>query len=291
MIGFFKRLFFWIVLCGLLIALGIYLAKKITTKSETKPVVLGQVIRKDLVQRITFAGVIASRRRTIITAPYSGYIKILYVKIGDRVKKGDPLVSITASLDSFEPVHPLRAPFSGVVTLVRKSEGEFAKENDAQDYVLRIDDISRFFVEAKVPEIDRLKVAIGQEAVIKASAISDIPFHGIVRRLSLAPEEKAQGFSFSGKTQVEYQVYIEITDSDTRIKPGMSAIIDVIAASAKQVLTIGHEFVHEDEGQSYVLLKDGTKREIKIGLRNDEIVEIVDGLNEGEEVRQVEFAP
>lgn len=288
MIGFFKKLFFSIVIAGLLFAIGFYVVKKMTPESTT-PSVLGVVERKDLVQRISFAGVITSQRRSIITAPYSGYVKTLFVKIGDKVKKGDALVSIAASLDSFEPVHPLRAPFSGLVTLIRKSEGEFVKENDAQDYVLRIDDVSRYFVEAKVPEIDRLKVEIGQVAIIKASAISDVPLNGVVRRLSLAPEEKAQGFTFGGKSQVEYLVFIEITDADQRLKPGMSAIIDVIAASAKQVLAIGHEFVHDDN-PPYVILKDGTKREIKIGLKNDEAVEVVDGLKEGEQVRQVEFA-
>lgn len=289
--GFFKGLFFWVIVAGLLVALGIFVKRKLIDEQEPVASVIGLVQKADLVQRITFAGTIASLRRSIITAPYSGYVKNLYVKIGDRVKKGDALVSITASLDSLDPVYPLRAPFSGLVTLIRKAEGEFTKENDPQDYILRIDDVSKYFVEAKVPEIDRLKVEIGQEAVIKASAITNEPFQGVVRRVALAPEEKAQGFSFGGKTQVEYQVFIEITNSDARIKPGMSAIIDVIAASAKQVLTIGHEFVHEEDGASYVLLQDGTKRVIKIGLKNDEAVEIIEGLKEGEQVRQVEFAP
>lgn len=291
MIGFFKRLIIWLIVIGLLLALGVYFSQLLKDESKMQGPVLGRVERKDLELRITFAGTITSQRRTIITAPYSGYVKLLYVKVGDRVKKGDALVSFTASLDSYEEVHPLRAPFSGTVTLIRKSEGEFVKENDAMDYVLRIDDTSRFFVEAKVPEIDRLKVQIGQDAVIKVSAISDAVYHGVVRRLSLAPEEKAQGFSFGGKTQVEYLVYIEVTDGDAKLKPGMSAIIDVIAASSKQALTIGHEFVHDEEGPPYVVFKDGTKREITIGLRNDEAVEIVDGLKEGDELRQVEFAP
>lgn len=290
MIGFFKRLVFWVVIVGILAALVFYVSKRMMNKADTPVVVLGVVKRADLEQRITFAGVIASQRRTLITGPYNGYVKSLFVKIGDRVNIGDPLVSIAASLDSFEPVHPLRAPFAGIVTLIRKSQGEFVKEGDATDYVLRIDDISKYFVEAKVPEIDRLKVAIGQQAIIKVAAISHQPLHGVVKKLSLAPEEKGIGFTFGGKSQVEYQAFIEVTDNDDRIKPGMSAIIDVIAASKKQVLTLGHEFVLEEEGKFFVTLSDGSKREVKIGLRNDEAAEIIEGLSEGNEVRQIEFA-
>lgn len=290
MIRFLVKLSLWIIVIAI-IAAGIYFAPQLFPKPESHKNIIGTVKKADLEQRITFAGVITSKKRTIITAPYSGYIKELFVKIGDHVKKGDPVLSIAASLDSFEPVHPLRAPFAGVVSLIRKSQGEFVKENDAQDYVLRIDDLSKFFVEAKIPEIDRMKVAVGQEAIIKASAISNIPFHGVVQKVSLAPEEKNQGFSFGGKSQVEYPVLIAIKDNDDRLKPGLSAIVDVIAASKKQVLTLGHEFVHDENGQSFVILENGSKQEVKIGLKNDEAVEIIEGLQEGEHVQQIEFAP
>lgn len=292
MIGFFKKaLIFLVVAC---VIGGIAYAVKITVidVKPSMPTNLGKVERKDLIQRISFAGIIASKRRSIITAPYSGYIKDLFVCVGTKVKKGDPLVSITASLDNLEEVHPLRAPFSGLVTLVRKEEGEFIKEADTQDFVLRIDDLSRYFVEAKVPEIDRTKVAIGQEALIKASALSQTPLKGVVKRVSIAPEEKGGGgYSFGGKVQVEYSVFIELTDVDDRIKPGMSAIIDVTAASRKAVLTLSHEYVQIEADRTFVTLKNGEKREINVGLKNDEAVEILDGLNEGDEIQQVEFAP
>lgn len=291
MTGFFKSTFLSLLAISLILGLVYFVTKNVSLGTKKASAIFGTVLKTDLVQKISFAGVVTSQRRSIIAAPYSGYVKKIYVAVGKRVKKGEPLVSVTASLDSFEEVHPLRAPFSGLITLIRKSEGEFVKENDAMDYILRIDDMSKFFIEAKVPEIDRTKVLVGQEAVIKTSAISDLPFKGIVKRVALAPEEKQQGFSFGGKEQVEYPLTIELLDSDERIKPGMSATIDVIAISLKDVLTLRHEYVQNDNDHFSVILEDGTKREIKIGLRNDEMVEIVDGLREGDVVQQVEFAP
>ena len=78
---------------------------------------------------------------------------------------------MTPSLQSNDNPFPLRAPFSGTVVQIEKSEGEFIKEGDIKDFILRIDDTSKMFILANSPEIDRVKVKLNQEAVIKASAI------------------------------------------------------------------------------------------------------------------------
>ncbi len=49
----------------------------------------GTVVREDLIQRVTIAGEIAPLRKTIITAPYNGYVKKLFVKVGDVVIQED----------------------------------------------------------------------------------------------------------------------------------------------------------------------------------------------------------
>lgn len=291
MIGFFKRLFVAILVIGALGALGYFLMERFKQSQDQQgPRITGSAKRGDFSQSITFAGSIVTARRVNITAPYSGYIKSLYPKLGAKVTAGDPLVVIAASLDSDERLHPLRAPFTGTVTLINKTEGEFVKEGDTQDYILRIDDLSKFLVEAKIPEIDRNKIAQGLEAIIKISSTGEHTYSGIVRRVSLAPAEK-QGFSFGGKAQVEYPLQIEITNKDERLMPGMSAIIDVIVVKKSNALLLGHEFVGEDAGQHFVTLANGEKRSVTTGVKNDESVEILSGLDEGELVQQVEFMP
>lgn len=247
----------------------------------------GVVTRQELVQRVTIAGTIVSKRRTLVAAPYNGYVRQIFVEVGDKIKPGQPLVSVAQSLQSAEPVFPLRAPYAGTVVHVQKHEGEYVKEADTE-YILRIDDLSQFYVQANAPEIDRAKLLNGLEAVIKASAVPTRSYKGKITELTLAPQAASQSGG-SRNQGGEYPVRIEILDADSKIGPGMSAVVDIITHREPNVLTLRHEFVVRDESGFFVIMADGQKRKIEIGLQNEDVVQVRSGLSEKDEVRQVDF--
>ena len=89
---------------------------------------------------------------------------------------------------------------------------------------------------------------------------------------------------------VKYDTIIELP-SDTGLKPGMSAEVDVILAVHEDVLTIPVAAVVETEEGSFCWVQpankevDGPqKRILELGDSNDIFIEVVAGLNEGEEV-------
>lgn len=247
----------------------------------------GTVVREDLIQRVTIAGEVAPLRKTIITAPYNGYVKKLFVKVGDVVKPGDPIVSIAQSLQSMEAEFPLRAPFKGVVMRIERSEGEFVKEGDSKMFILRIDDLDKLFVDAIAPEIDRAKIKLNQEAIIKASAILNKTYKGKLTELSLAAREKEE---WSRSQVIEFPIKIEMTEVDASVRPGMSVIVDIITDRRDKVLTLRHEYIHRDKVDYYVFLKGKEKRSIKVGMQNEEAFEIIEGLKEGDQVQMVDFS-
>lgn len=247
---------------------------------------LGKAKHGDIIQRVTIAGTVIPNRRTIVAAPYSGYVRKVFVKIGQTVKPGDPVVSITQSLQSSDPVFPLRAPFSGTVVQVEKSEGEYVKEGDPKEFIVRIDDLTKIFIVANAPEIDRVKVILGQEALIKASAILNKSYKGIIREMSLAAKDREQ----FGRSQVEFPIRIEVLNPDSELSPGMSVVIDIITNKKTNVLTLGHEFLYKEGEKYFVTLKNGSKRYVTIGLQDEQAFEITSGLKEGEQVKQVDFA-
>lgn len=247
----------------------------------------GTVIKQDIMQRVTIAGTVTPLKKTIVTAPYNGYVKKLFVKIGDKVKQGDPIVSVVQSLQASDSSFPLRSPLSGVVVQIEKSEGEYVKEGDPKEFILRIDDTSKLYVVANAPEIDRVKVKAGQDAVIKASAILSRKYKGVIRDLSLAAREKDQ---WSRSQVVEFPIRIEITDSDETIKSGMSVVIDVITAKKENVLTLRHEFIRRENERHFVVLASGKRKDIQVGIQNEEGFEIVSGLQEGERIKQIDFS-
>jgi multidrug efflux pump subunit AcrA (membrane-fusion protein) len=246
----------------------------------------GKVKIENLIQRVTIAGSAEPVRSTVVTAPYDGYVKKLFVKLGQKVKAGDPIVSIAQSLQAGDDVFPLRSPFTGTVTQVLKSEGEYVKQNDFDNFVLRIDDLTKMYIHAKAPEIDVVKIKDGMESVIKVSAILSRNYNGSVREISQAATNKE---NWGGRGQVDYLVKIEVTDADRQLRPGMSAVIDIIAGKKDKVPTLAHEFIEKDGDKYFVVMKDGGRRQIKVGLQNETVFEIVSGLKEGDEVRQVDF--
>ena len=247
---------------------------------------IGKVTREPLVQRVTIAGVAEPIRSTVVAAPYDGYIKKIYVKLGQLVKAGEPLVSITQSLQATENVFPIRAPFIGTVTQIIKMEGQLAKQNDPKEFIMRVDDLTKMFINANAPEVDVVKIKSGFEAEIKVSAILSKNYKGIVRDISQAATPKEQ---WGGRSQVEYLIKIEIMDADEALKPGMTAVIDIITNKKESVLTLPHEFIHREDDQYFVILKNGQRKNIKIGLQNETAFEVAEGLGENEEVQQVDF--
>lgn len=251
---------------------------------------VGAVNYSDLVQRVTIAGVVNANRKTIVTAPYNGYIRKLYVQVGDHVKAGDPIVSLTQSLkEDLHESFPLRAPFSGVVVQVLKAEGEFvdqaAQGGNPTNVIARVDDLSRLLIEANIPEMEVGKLRIGQEAIVKASAVLDHPYHGKIKNISLAARDQKDW----DRSRVEFPALIEITDPDAHLKPGMSVIVDVITHQLNHVLTLRHEYVTKEREGYFMNTDKGLKKKIETGIQNEEIIEIKKGLEEGEKVRQIDL--
>jgi multidrug efflux pump subunit AcrA (membrane-fusion protein) len=272
-----------VVLLGIA-AIAISLLGK--SKSDDR---LGTVTRQDLIQRVTIAGTVISRRRTVVAAPYNGYVRQIFVKVGDKVKPGQPLVSVAQSLQSNEPVFPLRAPYEGTVMHVNKHEGEYVKEGDSQDYILRIDDLAKLFVQANAPEMDWARLKNGLETTVKASALPAKTYTGRITELTLAPQPSQSGGG-SGSGGGEYPVRIEILDADALIGPGMSVVVDITTNKKANVLTLRHEFVFRGTDGDYVILPKTGKRKIEVGLQNDEFVEVKNGVDENTTVRQVDFS-
>lgn len=274
----------WILIAAVLVA-GALFARRTFFKPADKTV-YGTVTKRDLVQRVSLAGKIVPRRRADIKAPFAGYIEKLYVKVGDRVKTGDPLVTFSPSLGRGEANFPVRAAFPGVVTQTLRTEGEYSTENDTK-IVLRVEDVSELSVIGNVAELDVAKVKIGQEAVVGVSSLVGESFHGKITEISLSAKDVENNWSSS--SSAEFQVRASLDSKDPRLLPGMSVLLDIVTQSADGVLTLQHEYIQEENGASFATTADGERRPIELGLRTDEAVEIRKGLSEGDRVRAIDF--
>jgi multidrug efflux pump subunit AcrA (membrane-fusion protein) len=249
----------------------------------------GTVTRRDLSLKVTIAGGVVPRRMALITPPYNGYIKRLFVHVGDEIKSGSPVVSIAQTVGSAEEeVFPLRSPITGVVVQVARDEGEYVTataSNTSSAAIVRIDDLTKLFVEANVPEIDISKLKVGQSVVIRSVAIPNRTYDGKILEIARAASEQDRW----ERAKVEFPIRAEITNPDGEIRSGMSAVLDVVVQEAKGALTLGHEFVQKEGKQHFVTMSDGSRRDIEVGMRTADAFEISSGLSEGESVKPVDF--
>jgi len=140
-------------------------------------------------------------------------------------------------------------------------------------------DLSEMMVETTVSEVDASKVDTGQQVEVTLDAIPDIRYKGVVSKKSTLARKK----DYNSRINV-FDVEVSIKDGDERLKPGMSASCTVIIDRIPDVVSAPLEAVFEKEGQTVVYLKNKKKREVTVGRRNDMAIEIVDGLEGGEEV-------
>lgn len=280
-----NRIIALVVVCALAGVVYSYFGTKASNGGSKKGKRYGAVKRGDLVQRVTVSGMVHPLRRTIFVAPYDGYIQKMYVQIGQKVLKGDPVVAITTSLSSPEQIFPIRAPFAGTVVDIQKREGEYVGKEETKKTIVRVDDQTKFFVVAKAAELDASRIKVGMEVEIRVNAFKHGPLKGIVRAIDLAAQE-ADGWR---EQQATFGVKVEVLNPPPELRSGQSAVVDIVAAKFENVLYIEHEFVNAEGDKNFVIDRRGKRKDIVVGRQSDSAMEVVSGLKEGDEAEQIDF--
>jgi HlyD family secretion protein len=215
-------------------------------------------------------------RKTTIIAPTSGVISALNVKLGERVVG-------TAQMAGTE--------------------------------MLTIADLGRIEVRVDVSETDIAKVKIGDTTIIEADAYRNRKFKGIVSKVSLSSKT---GMSAVSTDQVtNYTVHILILPesyydlmaklpSKFPFKPGMSASVEIQTRRERNILSVPVNAVTtrdwpdsvkkkeergmETEDVRQVVFVYNAKdnkvaiRDVKTGIQDNEYIQILSGLKEGDQV-------
>jgi HlyD family secretion protein len=152
----------------------------------------------------------------------------------------------------------------------------------ANQPLLILPDISKMVVETKVRETDVHKLEKNQKVRVHVEAYPDLKLSGKVTLIgTLAQEEKDRPRAkFFGTT-------IEIDEKEMRLRPGMSARVEIDVDERGQALYVPLEAVFERDGQHvcYVATRRGAvRREVVLGASNRDFVVIEKGLARGERV-------
>jgi HlyD family secretion protein len=165
-------------------------------------------------------------------------------------------------------------------------EGAAVRERQA---VINLPDLENMKIDARIHESRISRVMIGQPVEIEIDAIPGDPYRGRLQSISSVPLPG----SWPNTDLKEYEAIVEIRDDPTRIrklKPGMTAQIRVVVEDRKEpVLQIPVQSVVSFSGHYYAYVSapngdQAERRELKVGDANDEYMEIIDGVAEGDMV-------
>lgn len=169
----------------------------------------------------------------------------------------------------------LRSPVAGVVTEKKAFQGMRFMPGEA---LYQLTELSRVWVVADVAEQDIGLVRAGAKASVTLPAYPGRTFNGTITYVypTLRPETRT------------VPVRIELPNPGQLLKPAMFAQVDVQVGAAAPVLTVPDSAVIDTGKRSLVLVQRGEgrfePREVQIGARGDNTVEVLTGLKAGEEV-------
>ena len=198
-----------------------------------------------------------------------------------------------ANSDASETI--ITAPISGIVVGEPKTAGTMAVQgSDNPTVIMRIADLSKKQIKAKVDETDIGNIRIGQEATFTVDAFTDKKFTARVSKISQTDVTNSWDTSLSSSSAssstsvIYYYVTLDVDDPENLLLPAMTARVVINTADRNDALVVPLSTLKTDAAGSYVLVlqEDGTQetRYVETGIYSDEYVEILSGLSEGERV-------
>lgn len=166
------------------------------------------------------------------------------------------------------------ADFAGVVTEVEIVEGATPAENGKLVVLESTEDV---VVRVNVSKYDLEKIALGQSAEV---IIADKTYEGKVSKIDGMATVNNNGAAVVG-------VDISIENPDEGIYLGVEAKVVVHTAKAEGAVVIPMELVNSDREGDFVYVEENglvAKKRITLGISNESVCEVKEGLAEGEQV-------
>jgi RND family efflux transporter MFP subunit len=182
------------------------------------------------------------------------------------------LADATAALDAATII----APFTGVISAVNFSPGEFAS-----DPIVTLIDENSLEVILQVDEVDVGSLVVGQPATLSLEAWPDVTLNSEI--LTIAPK----GTTAPGSSLVVYEVHLSLGDTGLPVLSGLTTNANLITAEKEDVLLVPNQAINVDRSNgtySVVLVIGDTTEEVAvtIGLRDSRYTQITSGLNPGD---------
>ena len=171
----------------------------------------------------------------------------------------------------------IRAPFDGYVQRRFVNVGQLVKGSGVPVPVMAVVRVDPLKVTSEIPEKMVPWISVGQAVELHVDAYPDKAIAGRMSRISPAVNTATRAFPFEAL----------VPNGDALLKPGTFARVRVQTNKTDQVLTLPYSALQYRYGVNRVFVVNGDRlvaKELRVGERLGDRIEIVSGVNAGDPV-------
>lgn len=179
-----------------------------------------------------------------------------------------------ATTHEINPTIYLSTPISGRVV---KREAIIGAMVDQSNDLFTIMDLSTLWIDADIYEKDLSLIKVGEKVEVTVPAYSEKIFSGKVVFIC----------DIFNKETRTVCVRTEVANKNSLLKVGMFANVEISTGRERNALVVPIDAVLDSGGEKLVLVKEGNsfyQKVVRVGTRFDNLIEILSGLKEGDEV-------
>lgn len=162
----------------------------------------------------------------------------------------------------------LRSKMNGVVFSISKNKGELVSP---QMPIAVIGNPEAFVLEMQVDENDILQLSLGQRIIVRLDSYKNEVFEAAVTKIYPYMNERSKTFLVEAK----------FSKAPKKLFPFMNFEANIILQTKDKALLVPRNYLI---GDSLITLKGGEKRKVKIGLKDFQQAEIIQGLTKTDEL-------
>jgi membrane fusion protein (multidrug efflux system) len=238
--------------------------KKKFSKRPPPVIIVTEVVKEEFAEKLQTFGTAISSKSETFKVRKNDVIGELNLK--DKVKKGDLILNLKSG--------NVVAPFDGVLGYTGLTEDIFVSDNI---FIITLDDNSIIFSDIKVPESYAPFIRKGLPVEVRVSSYKDKVFSGEIDFISSRINADTRSLL----------ARIKIDNKDLELLSG-SLLEITVKFNLRDSLSVPDTSIMMEGEKSYIYTVSNeniaNKTEVEIGLRGDSKVEILSGVNEGDQI-------
>ncbi|MDC0351653.1 efflux RND transporter periplasmic adaptor subunit [Candidatus Pelagibacter sp.] len=238
--------------------------KKKFSKRPPPGIIVTEVVKEEFAEKLQTFGTAISSKSETFKVRKNDVIGELDLK--NKVKKGDLILNLKSG--------NVVAPFDGVLGYTGLTEDIFVSDNI---FIITLDDNSTIFSDIKVPESYAPFIRRGLPVEVRVSSYKDKVFLGEIDFISSRINADTRSLL----------ARIKIDNKDLELLSG-SLLEITVKFNLRDSLSVPDTSIMMEGEKSYIYTVSdeniANKTEVEIGLRGDSKVEILSGVNEGDQI-------